>query len=318
MIARNCKVLVGLIAFCPLLSFADCNQFTLKHSVDGSQLWQDFSYLASDETQGRKTGSSGSVLAQDYLVKRFSDIGLQSFTKEKDYRLPFRYELTFSHVDGINIAGYLKGQSKPDEFIVISAHYDHIGMRGSRIFNGADDNASGVSALLAIAQQVSQFGSEHSVIFLATDAEEKGLYGSKAFVQNPPVELANIKYNLNLDMVSQNQGKNRLYVSGARYHAAFKPVVETAIEQAGLCLVNQHRRNQRGYAMAMGPDWRKASDHASFAEADIPYLFVGVSEHSYYHSEKDTVDKVDPIFFQAAVETSLSLFTLMDRIEGDE
>ncbi|WP_252728947.1 M28 family peptidase [Aliiglaciecola lipolytica] len=314
MIVKNTKLIASLSLLWPLISYADCNQFELTQNIDGERLWKDFSYLASDEMQGRKNQSSGSKLAQQFLVNRFSEIGLKSFSEDQKYRLPFRYETTFSHIDGVNIGGYLMGRTHPQQFIVISAHYDHIGTRGTKVFNGADDNASGVSAMLAIADKIAQQGSEYSIIFLATDAEEKGLYGSKAFVQNPPVELRQIKYNLNLDMLSQNQGKNRLYVSGARYHSPFKKVVAQAIDEAGLCLVNQHRRNQRGYSMAMGSDWRKASDHASFGKVDIPYLFVGVSEHAFYHTEKDTVETVDPEFFQAAVETSFNILRLMDKL----
>ncbi|MFA3793062.1 M20/M25/M40 family metallo-hydrolase [Aliiglaciecola sp. SL4] len=314
MIVKNIKIIASLSLLWPLISYAGCNQFELYNNIDRERLWEDFSYLASDKMQGRKNQSSGSFLAQEFLISRFSEIGLKSFTQEQKYRLPFRYETTFSHVDGVNIGGYFIGKTFPQKFIVITAHYDHLGMRGNKIFNGADDNASGVAGLLAIAEKIAQQGAEHSIIFLATDAEEKGLYGSRAFVENPPVELSQIKYNLNLDMISQNQGKSRLYVSGARYYLPFKEVIAQATDEAGLCLVNQHRRNRRGSAMAFGPDWRKASDHASFGKVDIPYLFVGVGEHIYYHTEKDTVESVDPDFFQAAVETSFNILKLMDKL----
>ncbi|MDO6692956.1 M28 family peptidase [Aliiglaciecola sp. 3_MG-2023] len=314
MIVKNIRLIASLCLLLPVIGYADCNKFELYNTIDSERLWEDFSYLASDDMQGRKNSSSGSLLAQEFLISRFTEIGLKTLSQNQTFRMPFRYETTFSHIDGVNIGGYLIGTTYPQQYIVITAHYDHLGMRGNKIFNGADDNASGVSAMLAIADEIAQQGSQHSIIFLATDAEEKGLYGSKAFVQNPPVPLEQIKYNLNLDMISQNQEKSRLYVSGARYYSPFKGVVAKAIEEAGLCLVNQHRRNRRGYAMAMGPDWRKASDHASFGKVDIPYLFVGVGEHKYYHTEKDIVETVDQNFFQAAVETSFNILKLMDQL----
>ena len=112
------------------------------------------------------------------------------------------------------MVAWLEGTQYPDKYIVITAHYDHLGKSGGKIYNGADDNASGVAAMLSIAEQLRRSRPKHSVIFLATDAEEKGLYGAKAFVQKPPVEISSIRFNLNLDMLAQGGGTSpKLYVS---------------------------------------------------------------------------------------------------------
>ena len=111
---------------------------------------------------------------------------------------------------------------------MITAHYDHIGHQDSKVFNGADDNASGVAAMLTLARKIKEVGSNNSVIFVATDAEEKGLWGSKHFVNFPPIKLEDIQYNINLDMVARGEVKNRLYVSGTRKNNILKTLITNA------------------------------------------------------------------------------------------
>src|SRR5690606_18370697 len=101
----------------------------------------------------------------------------------------------------LNVLGWIKGTENPDSFIVISAHYDHEGVKKGIIYNGADDNASGVSALFSFAEYFKSNPPKHSVILAAFDAEELGLRGSKYFVENPIVPLEKIRLNINLDMV---------------------------------------------------------------------------------------------------------------------
>ncbi len=310
-----------LVACFSTLSIASqsksCRDYSYSESIGEQQLWVDFSYLASNQLEGRKTRSHGAQLTRDYLAQRYSAIGLLPLNGKTDFELTFTYQRGFSDFSGVNMAGYITGKTYPEHYIVVTAHYDHLGKKGNRVYNGADDNASGVAALLSIASYAATHGTQTSIIFLATDAEEQGLYGAKGFVKSPPVPLKAIKANLNLDMLSQNRGKNRLYVTGAKYFPELKPIVAKAIDKAGLCLVAGHRSLQRGSIVSSRTNWRQASDHAAFANVNIPYLFLGVSEHPYYHTVNDTVERINPKFYFAAVDTSLNVFLLMDQMTFD-
>lgn len=301
---------------CAAQQLENCRDYRVKGTLDAQLLWQDLESLAADTMQGRKSQTNGAEQARQFLVKRFGQIGLQPFSSEgqQDYLTTFVWQNTIGSVEGVNVLGFIPGRRFADQFIVVSAHYDHLGMTGRRIFNGADDNASGVAVMLTLAEQIQKKGSQYSILFLATDAEEKGLYGARAFVESPPIARDQIVFNLNLDMLSQEGRRNRLYVSHGRDFAPFEALIETAIQDAGLCLVSGHRMEQRGFSGAQRINWRQASDHAAFAKANIPFLFVGVSDHAYYHTENDTIEKVNRSFFTAAAESALNILLLMDQI----
>lgn len=291
-----------------------CKDYQHFNHLDANQLLADLRVLSSDKFQGRKTQTTGAKLAREYIAAQFGAANLDTLPAQSDYFLPFHYEKGLTSVEGVNVAARVNGTKWPDKYIVITAHYDHLGKQGTRIFNGADDNASGVAALLSLAKYVADSPFAYTIFFLATDAEEKGLYGAKGFVQSPPVPLNTIKMNLNLDMLGQNSGRNRLYISGARYFPQLKPVVRASQQQAGLCLVDGHRSKQRGSLASSRNDWRQASDHAAFAKKDIPYLFLGVTDHRYYHTFNDTFERIAPDFYLAAAETSLIVLKNMDKL----
>lgn len=295
-------------------ALANCSDIILHGSINQSALWQDLSILAADDMQGRQSGSEGARRAREYITRRFARIGLQAFDKKANYQQAFTHPLLFSEFNGINLVAWLAGSDEVDKYIVVSAHYDHIGGSGKRIFNGADDNASGVAAMLALAEVLQKEGSRYSIIFLATDGEEKGLYGAKEFVLNPPVSIESIKYNLNLDMLAQGGNRKKLYVSGARQFPEFKPIIKKVISESGLCLADGHRRESSQFGGRKSLSWRKASDHAAFASKGIAYLYLGVDVHPDYHTIHDEVDKIDPLFYTAAVETALSLLRYMDEL----
>ena len=306
-------VIILLLCQCACNSvLAACRDITLSGLVDQNSLWRDLNILAADDMHGRQTGRPGAAKARDFIASRFKDIGLISFEAASPYLRPFKHSRWLSEFVGINVVGWLPGSEYRDEFIVITAHYDHIGTLGSKVFNGADDNASGVAALLAIASQVQMHRTKHSVLFVATDAEERGLFGAKAFVSDPPVAIDSIKYNLNLDMLAQGGRRHRLYVSASTANAELSAVVQRTKEEAGLCLVSGHKRAGFGSSSAQ-LNWRKASDHAAFASKGIAYLFVGVDVHPDYHTVEDDVDKIDVRFFTAASETALRLLRNMDK-----
>lgn len=290
------------LAYCP-------SQPGLKGTIDQHQLLEDLKVIASDQMEGREVGTTGSARAQKYLQERYQAIGLRSLSP--NYRLPFTYS---NDKQGINIGGLIIGQHSPQEYIVVTAHYDHLGKSGDRIFNGADDNASGVAAMLSLAEHFVQNPPEHSIIFLATDAEETGLYGSKAFVESSPVPLDSIKFNVNLDMVARGDTGQRLYMAGTRRNKQLRPLIEQAIYQSSVCLKAGHegKLRRRGASLAT-TDWDNASDHAPFAKRKIPYLYFGVDLHRDYHKTSDVFERVDPVFYTGAVESILSVVKALDK-----
>lgn len=307
-------VLCAMAMFSPQLH-AQCADIRLHQRIDYSQLWSDFTVLASDEMQGRKTASEGSQKARDYLIERFQQLQLRTFSRYQGYQQPFTLHGLFSDTRAVNLVGWYKGHTYPEQFIVVSAHYDHLGKQMGKVFNGADDNASGVAGLLSLARSLQQNPTAHSVIFLATDAEEKGLYGARAFTDALPVKAEQIRFNLNLDMISRGGRKNRLYVLGASRHQVFDELVEFAVKHAGLCLNSRQRaRYFRHSGRLEALDWHRASDHYEFDKIGVPYLYVGVETHGDYHTEDDTVEQVNQRFYSAAVETSLIILRQMDKL----
>ena len=124
-----------------------------------------------------------------------------------------------------NIIGWFPGKIYPNHYLVLTAHYDHLGKRGHRIFNGANDNASGFAALLVLVRYYSKNPPAYNQLFVSPDGEEDGLYGAKYFVENPPVSRSEISLNINMDMLGHGARKKRLYIAGTRNHKHLKSSV---------------------------------------------------------------------------------------------
>ncbi|HEX8921370.1 MAG TPA: M28 family peptidase, partial [Pyrinomonadaceae bacterium] len=183
-----------------------------QHSrlFDVTRLLRDVETLSADAMEGRKVGTPGGAKAREYVLERFKQAGLKSFGDS--YLQSFEVVSDGEQVRGMNVVGYIKGKSNSNRYVVVTAHYDHLGIRDNQLYNGADDNASGVSALFALATYFQQHRPANSMIFVAFDAEETGLSGSKKFVAETPVKKESIAININLDMISHND-RNELYLS---------------------------------------------------------------------------------------------------------
>jgi Zn-dependent M28 family amino/carboxypeptidase len=301
------------LLFSPLSVAKSCRDIALHHSVDADSLWQDFTYLASANLQGRKSGSAGAQLARAYLQQRFSELNLQQFTTAPNYLQPFHFPQDDAEKMGVNVVGWLEGSRFPQEFIVISAHLDHLGTQGKQVYLGADDNASGVAAMLALGKNLQGLSSVYSIIFIATDAEELGLQGAKAFMRHPTVAQSQIKFNLNLDMLAEGGPRKRLFATASRQADELNQKIKEVASMAGLCLIKGHRSDRLGQTSLTQVDWRKASDHSAFARHGIPYIFVGVDIHERYHTPRDSADFVDQRFYTAAVETAWSLLQSVNQ-----
>lgn len=268
-------------------------------------------FLASDELQGREAGFPGGRIAGEYIVSNLKSLGIfplgesfcqpfEAYNKERQKRGRFQV-----HPDSIaelqktihqklslnNILGKIEGKN-PNEYVIVGAHYDHLGvdpmLDGDQIYNGADDNASGVSAVLQIARAFLATGEkpERTVIFAFWDGEEKGLLGSNYFVQTYP-EINQVKGYLNFDMIGRNNNEanpSQVVYFYTEAHPVFGNWLKNDIKMYGLNLAPDYR------------PWDKpigGSDNASFAKLNIPIIWYHTNAHPDYHMPGDHTDKIN-------------------------
>jgi hypothetical protein len=262
-------------------------------------------YLASDSLRGRKTGTPENAVARTFIKTKFKELGLTPVGT--DYDLPFEFSNRGGEkIKGVNVAGWIKG--KKDSYIVISAHYDHVGVRNDKIYNGADDNASGTSALFAIAEYFGKHQPEHNLLLVAFDAEEMGLQGAHAFVAQPPVAIEKIVANLNMDMVARAD-KGELVACGTFYYPQLKPLLE-GIKSKNVKLVFGHDDPEK----YKGQDnWTFSSDHGPFHSAKIPFIYFGVEDHKDYHQPTDDFELVKPEVYKDCVRLVIQAATNVDK-----
>ncbi len=224
---------------------------------------------------------------------------------KENYEQSFSFKTEGKTYKGTNILGLIKGTELSHKYIVISAHYDHEGIKKGKIYNGADDNASGVSALFAFAEYFKANPPKHSVILSAFDAEELGLKGSKYFVKNSTIPHHKIVANLNMDMISRSD-ENELFVVGTRYNKNLKYLVSNIKHSSKVKLSMGHDGED-------GRDnWTYSSDHVSFHKKGIPFLYFGVEDHEDYHEPTDDYENIHPEFYKEAVKVIISVFEKMD------
>lgn len=278
------------------------------------QAWRDLQVLSSDAMQGRAPGSVGSQYARDYIQFRFRELGLEPL--HGSFALPFTHGKTWQaggKIAGINLAAVRRGCRYPQQYLVITAHYDHLAANGRRVFNGADDNASGVAGLLYLAGLSQQQCPAYSQLFLATDAEERGLDGARAFLADGHLANQQMLLNINLDMISRGERAQKLYLLSSRKIAGLRDWLASKPQQQRVRLqgVSEHQRLGAG-RQAERVNWANASDHAPFRRAGIPYLYFGVGLHAQYHTEQDDWQRVSPQFYHSALLLIADGWRLMD------
>lgn len=270
-------------------------------------------FLADDELQGREAGMHGSRVAARYLAANLKEAGIRPLYGDS-YFQPFeacakerqqkgaRWQV---HPDSIallkqgthrvlrmaNVLGVIPGQ-RTDEYVIVGAHFDHLGtdetLADDAIYNGADDNASGVSAVLQIARAFQASGQKllRNVIIAFWDGEEKGLLGSKHFVQSCDF-IGKVKGYLNFDMIGRNNKPDRprhvVYFYTAA-HPAFGQWLKDDIARYGLALEPDYRAWDRPVG---------GSDNASFAMRDIPIIWYHTDGHPDYHQPSDHADRLN-------------------------
>jgi Zn-dependent M28 family amino/carboxypeptidase len=277
--------------------------------IDRAQLLKDLEVLAADEMQGREVGTPGGARARAYILERFKASGIPPVagTYEHSFSLPGSAR-TSGAVRGVNIIGRIAGRERPERHLVLSAHYDHAGVRRGQVFNGANDNASGTAAIIALGHYFSTRALRHSLVIAAFDSEESGLAGSRAFVKAGPIPAASIVLNLNADMVGRD-ASNRLYVSGTFEQPALKGPVERVARRAPVTLLMGYD-NPKSRAIDY---WMRMSDQWSFREAGLPALYIGVEDFEHLHRPSDDYANMTHEFFVNAVETIRLLIEEFDK-----
>ncbi|MDG1753317.1 MAG: M20/M25/M40 family metallo-hydrolase [Thalassotalea sp.] len=286
------KTVLALLCFLTLVScnstnFSKENKKPLLINIESKQLLAHFKLLSSDTLQVRKVSTEGNLKAQQYIIQQLSKFSVLPFKAK--FTHPFNINSTFTTKTGNNVIGLIRGSEKKSGYIVLTAHFDHLGMKGNKIYNGADDNASGTSALLSIAEQLTKTPLMHNVILIFTDAEESGLKGSKAFIKENKELIGHIKLNINMDMLAGSINSHNLhYISRGLdtllSHESFEQFKRNHLYQE-FSIVKGFRRER--HALNKRTQWLLASDHGAFHQNGIPFIYYGVGTHQNYHSHND-------------------------------
>jgi hypothetical protein len=293
---KRAVYIVVLLAHCCFSQF----------SYNPEQLISDLRILSADSLEGRRVGSSGSSKARTLIVNRLRELGVSPYGD--DYLQPFPVTQSFGQPitsGGTNVLGVIEG--KKSETFVISAHYDHVGIINNSIYNGADDNASGTAALLAIASYFRENPPDHRLIIAFFDGEEIGLKGSGHFVNTVDLDEEGIVLNVNMDMLSRSD-THELYVSGTYHHPELAMPLNGVTLPQGIRLLLGHDIPATGR-----DDWTNQSDHRNFHLKGIPFLYFGVEDHADYHKPTDEFEKINLEFYTASVETVLRAIIALDK-----
>lgn len=297
-----------------IVFFVNCSsQKAALNSVDDSPFFKtiateslktNLTVIASDEMQGRETGSEGQKKAGRYIIDFYKKYGVgfpkgatsyyqhipaAFLNKEKNENLP----------DSENIWAFIEGSEKPNEIVIVSAHYDHVGIKNGEIYNGADDDGSGTVAIMEIAAafqkaKAAGHGPKRSVLILHVTGEEHGLHGSRYYTENPLFPLANTVADVNIDMIGRRDllhkdTNNYVYLIGSDYLSTdLYKLCEDVNKKYNLITIDykyndKNDRNRYYYR----------SDHYNFAKNGIPVVFLFNGTHADYHKPTDEVSKIE-------------------------
>lgn len=261
--------------------------------------------LTAPGMDGRATGSEGGAKARAYIeaaLQRTSVLpaGVDRFAQ------PFTATTkTGAKVKGVNLLARCPGRRADAPYLVVSAHYDHLGVRDGKVYHGADDNASGVALLLHVAERCAAQPFEHPLLLAFFDAEEQGLQGAHAFVEKPTVPRERLAVNLNFDMVSRSDARE-IFVAGPGRWPRLASLLTPVANDAPI-------RVRFGHDTGGGQDdWTTQSDHGAFHAAGIPFVYLGVEDHADYHQPTDTADKIAPSFLDGVATVTLRVLAALD------
>ncbi|MEC4004696.1 M20/M25/M40 family metallo-hydrolase [Flavobacterium sp. SUN052] len=274
--------------YCILLfGFGFLANAQIKPSIQKDEIVRIETILASDKMEGRQIFSSGIDSASTFIEKEFSKIGLEYFGDLKNYRQEFKAKGKSAN----NVIGILRGKSKPNEYVVFSAHYDHLGIDESndsdKIYNGANDDASGTTAVIALAKYFKELNqNERTIIFVAFTGEEVGGYGSGFFTKSVNPEEVVAMFNIEMIGTESKWNKNSAYITG--------------YEKSDFGTILQ--KNLKGTNFNFYPDPYPSeqlfyrSDNARLAAVGVPAHTISTSKmdsEANYHQLSDEISTLD-------------------------
>jgi Zn-dependent M28 family amino/carboxypeptidase len=302
------RFVTGLVLlFAPILVTQSPARQLHSSVIDAPQLLRDLQILSADDMLGRKPGTPGNLKARQYILERFKQSGVIPIGES--YLRPFMFSFRGQAraQEGVNVVGYIRGKENPDRYLVVTAHYDHVGVVDGQIYNGADDNASGTAALFAVASYFQKNPPNNSILIVAFDAEESGINGARAFMRAPAVATSAMVMNVNLDMLARDKSST-LYAVGTYHYPYLRPHLETLQPPASVkFLLGHDRPNQRDI-----DDWTDDSDHIAFHRANIPFIYFGTEDYEYHHKPNDDYETIMPEFYIGVVETVIQAIRAFD------
>ena len=323
--------LLGLLCFIVLSCASQKKNSTIEvskyiNTITAEELKKHLYIVASDEMEGRETGSIGQKKAGEYLINQYkvNNIPFPKGAKNYYQNIPAAFlnaKRNENLSDSENIWAFIEGSEKPNEIVVISAHYDHVGIINNEIYNGADDDGSGTVALLEIAQAFAQAkkdgnGPKRSILILHVTGEEHGLHGSRFYSENPLFPLANTVADVNIDMIGRRDeahtdSNNYVYVIGSDYLSSDLYNICEDVNKKYIHLNLDYKYNDRN-----DPNrFYYRSDHYNFAKNGIPSVFFFNGTHDDYHQATDEVSKIE---FDALVKRTQLAFATAWEIANRE
>lgn len=274
------------------------------NTITADELKTHLYIVASDSMEGRETGSAGQKKAGVYLINQYKKNNVPFPKGAQNYYQPIpaaflNAKRNENLGDSENIWAYIEGSEKPNEILVISAHYDHVGIKNGEVYNGADDDGSGTVALLEIAQafeiaKKEGHGPKRSILFLHVTGEEHGLHGSRFYSENPLFPTANTITDINIDMIGRRDeahasSNNYVYIIGSD---------RLSTDLDNICKVANAKHVKLDldykYNNPMDPNhFYERSDHYNFAKKGIPAVFFFNGVHADYHKAGDEPDKIE-------------------------
>lgn len=280
----------------------------------------DVTFLASDDLEGRKTGTEGERKAAHYIVEQFTTIGLtpagtdgfyQSYEvtpSQNPHEMPAMGEGDSLTIKTNNVVGLIDNPG--EEIIIIGAHYDHLGYGGvsslfrgdsAQVHNGADDNASGVAVMIQLAERLKAQNLKKDILFIAFSGEEDGLWGSNYFSKNATIDLKKVTAMINLDMVGRLDEQRGLAIHGVGTSPSWPNMVNIANSDSLQLIFRES---------GVGP-----SDHTSFYLQDLPVLHFFTGQHEDYHKPGDDAGKLN---YEGMVKIAATIERLATQLDESE
>ncbi len=294
--------------------------------ISTERLRTNLTVIASDEMEGRETGSEGQKKAGRYIIEFYQKNGIAFPKGATDYyqKVPAAFlnaKRNENLPDSENIWAFIEGSEKPDEIVVLSAHYDHVGIKNGEVYNGADDDGSGTVALMEMAAAFQKAknegnGPKRSILILHVTGEEHGLHGSRYYSENPLFPLQNTVADVNIDMIGRRDDlhkdtNNYVYVIGSDYLSTDLHKICEDINKEYTQLILDYKYNDRN-----DPNrFYYRSDHYNFAKHNIPSVFLFNGIHADYHKPGDDVSKIE---FDALTKRTQYAFAITWEIANRE